>query len=80
MALHKNTLKCRNPYFIGINSAINATKRINKCVERVAILILLELTLQLKITSFVLLRPSSRNPYFIGINSAIKNCKTTSTS
>ena len=62
----------RNPYFIGINSAINATKRINKCVERVAILILLELTLQLKIARPPVPVEPSRNPYFIGINSAIE--------
>ena len=42
----KGVIKCRNPYFIGINSAIEGYVEIPDDVEEVAILILLELTLQ----------------------------------
>ena len=38
----------RNPYFIGINSAIEETHKKDGLAQIVAILILLELTLQLK--------------------------------
>ena len=61
----------RNPYFIGINSAMEASKRETDGGDRVAILILLELTLQLKEYTAIWIQWRSRNPYFIGINSAI---------
>ena len=41
----KKYIICRNPYFIGINSAISMMRATN-AAEGVAILILLELTLQ----------------------------------
>ena len=61
----------RNPYFIGINSAIMYT-RYNPFVKMVAILILLELTLQFRFSEFKEFVEERRNPYFIGINSAIQ--------
>ena len=42
-----------------------------KFIASVAILILLELTLQLFVVVTVLTVRTGRNPYFIGINSAI---------
>ena len=66
----EETLIRRNPYFIGINSAIGDENMNYSTIYFVAILILLELTLQLK-KQFKHLSFKSRNPYFIGINSAI---------
>ena len=60
----------RNPYFIGINSAIKESE-FKKRSLNVAILILLELTLQCEIDLLVDAVENGRNPYFIGINSAI---------
>ena len=62
---------CRNPYFIGINSAIIDFPPILLIPTHVAILILLELTLQCKANGTFSLPQTGRNPYFIGINSAI---------
>ena len=72
MTLYKKIKPCRNPYFIGINSAIKAKKDFLLCSEQVAILILLELTLQCDIMNYKENEEFCRNPYFIGINSAIK--------
>ena len=69
--LNKNVFECRNPYFIGINSAMfNLLEDKNNLVY-VAILILLELTLQLLCEMQGNYGECCRNPYFIGINSAI---------
>ena len=46
---------CRNPYFIGINSAMECGKKVNKTDKFVAILILLELTLQCYLVDEVVL-------------------------
>ena len=62
---------CRNPYFIGINSAIKESVPFALRGAIVAILILLELTLQFKKEEKCMKIYYSRNPYFIGINSAI---------
>ena len=63
--------QCRNPYFIGINSAIRNILLDFFTEKSVAILILLELTLQLSFKNRNIGFKKSRNPYFIGINSAI---------
>ena len=64
-------LNSRNPYFIGINSAIRVCNYRHRLGNTVAILILLELTLQYKTKFYYCTILNSRNPYFIGINSAI---------
>ena len=61
----------RNPYFIGINSAIIISEPICCKPLNVAILILLELTLQWIIRLNGAHLHTCRNPYFIEINSAI---------
>ena len=61
----------RNPYFIGINSAIVISVQNANYIYPVAILILLELTLQYAPCMQYHMPYNCRNPYFIGINSAI---------
>ena len=67
-----NILTCRNPYFIGILSAIKKWCSICSWTAGVAILILLESFLQLSESVLKNHTIISRNPYFIGILSAIK--------
>ena len=67
-----NPIVGRNPYFIGINSAIKASMEVDWLIDLVAILILLELTLQYKMNYKYEECFKCRNPYFIGINSAIR--------
>ena len=64
----------RNPYFIGILSAILKENLEIETILEVAILILLESFLQYRPSQRHIRRCRSRNPYFIGILSAIKNC------
>ena len=61
----------RNPYFIGILSAICYTLSSSSLMCIVAILILLESFLQFNDFLPITSNSSSRNPYFIGILSAI---------
>ena len=62
---------CRNPYFIGILSAIRAILQSTEWELQVAILILLESFLQSGLLAISGSRQLGRNPYFIGILSAI---------
>ena len=61
----------RNPYFIGILSAIEVREYILNIKEDVAILILLESFLQFENELNFSIKNKCRNPYFIGILSAI---------
>ena len=70
--LPKLNQKSRNPYFIGILSAIWCSVYLRRLRGLVAILILLESFLQLKLNYIIIITLNRRNPYFIGILSAIK--------
>ena len=62
----------RNPYFIGSNSAIDDPVKDYVVWGNVAILILLEVTLQSIFPPLFIFKLIRRNPYFIGSNSAIR--------